>query len=178
LAGAEGTLAAADFAPWWVFDVFFAGSSTLNTKVNGFWVLERKQVLEGGKVVAVTAGRSAWIWPDQAVQQTPVWTPEELQVTDGATNSQGDFSVIGSKEGPQLNTFVLEGNVEVSGAASVYGAPELLSGGYDVERSLDVDLFWSQSRVDAVDVVSDWNSVLNSLKTELSAAEAAVPRGD
>jgi hypothetical protein len=176
--GAEGTLAAADFAPWWVFDVSVAGSTGANAALNGFWLLERKQVLEAGKVVAVTAGRSAWIWPDRSVQETPVWSADELQVTDGATNAQAEFSVIASKEGPQLNTFVLEGSVELAGAASIYGAPELLSGGYDVDRSLDVDLFWAQSRVDAVEAVSDWNTVLNSLKTELSAAKAAVPRGD
>jgi hypothetical protein len=178
--GAEGTLSAASFAPWWIFEVSGLSSSGSGVPVNGYWVLERKEKFEAGKAgpVAVTAGRSAWIWPDQTVQQTPVWTEEEQQVTDAATNAQAEFSVIASKEGAQLNTFVLGGAVEISGDASLYGAPELLSGGYDAERSLDVDLFWAQKRVTALELQSDWDAVLSALKTALSAQGAAAPSGD
>jgi hypothetical protein len=175
--GAEGNLGAASFAPWWIFDASGLNPSGTGPAVNGFWVLERKQVLEAGKVVAVTAGRSAWIWADEKVAN-PDWTAAEQQVTDAATNAQAEFSVIATKEGTPLSTFVLGGSVEIGGDASVFGAPELLSGGYDAERSLDVDLLWSSGRVLSLGAVLDWNTVLGQLKAALPAAAATAPRGE
>jgi len=175
--GAEGTLSAAAFTPWWIFDASGFNPSGTGAAVKGFWVLERRQVLNAGKVVAVTAGRSAWVWADQKVAN-PDWTEAEQQVTDASTNAQAEFSVIATKDGTPLKTFVLGGSVEVAGDAAVFGAPELLSGGYDVERSLDVDLFWSAERVMAFGAVLDWDTVLGQLRASLSPAAAAAPKGD
>jgi hypothetical protein len=175
--GAEGTLSAASFTPWWIFEASGFNPSGTGAALKGFWVLERKQVLEAGKVVAVTAGRSAWLWADQQTSN-PDWTAAEQQVTDAATNAQAEFAVIAAKEGAPLRSFVLGGSVEVAGDASVFGAPELLSGGYDAERSLDVDLFWSAERVMALGAVQDWDTVLAQLKASLPAAAAAAPKGE
>ena len=77
-----------------------------------------------------------------------------------------------------MSNFVLGGTVEVAGAASVFGAPELLSGGYDVERSFDVDLLWSTERVLTLGATQDWETVLAQLQAALSAAAAAAPPGE
>ena len=175
--GSEGTLSAALFTPWWIFDATGLDPSGTGSAVNGVWVLERKQVLEAGKLVAVTTGRSAWLWADQQTPN-PEWTAAEQQVTDAATNAQLEFSVIATKEDTRLSNFVLGGTVEVAGAASVFGAPELLSGGYDVERSLDVDLLWSTERVLTLGATQDWETVLAQLQAALSAASAAAPPGE
>jgi hypothetical protein len=140
-------------------------------------MLERKQVLDAGKVVAVTVGRSAWVWADQQTAN-PAWTAAEQQVTDAATNAQAEFSVIATREGTPLSSFVLGGSVEVAGDASVFGAPEVLAGGYDAERSLDVDLLWSAGRVMELGAVLDWDTVLTQLKAALPAAAAAAPKGE
>ena len=175
--GAEGTLSAAAFAPWWIFSVNGLDDSGTGKPLGGFWVLERKQVLDAGKVVAVTAGRSAWLWADQSATPSS-WAAEEQQVSDAATNILSEFSVIATKEGAQLSSFVLGGTVEPAGDASLYGAPELLSGAYDADRSLDVEMLWSAERVMELEAVLDWDTVLAQLKAALSAAGNAAPKGE
>ena len=73
---------------------------------------------------------------------------------------------------------MLGGSVEIAGDAAVFGAPELLSGGYDAERSLDVDLLWSPERVLSLGAVLDWNTVLAQLKAALSSSAPSAPKGE
>jgi hypothetical protein len=54
----------------------------------------------------------------------------------------------------------------------------LLSGGYDVERLLDVDLLWSSERVVEFGSTLDWNKVLTELRSKLTPAGSAAPRGE
>jgi hypothetical protein len=176
-AGAEGTLAASSFAPWWIFEASGVDPAGSGAAVRGFWVLERKRVLDADKVVAVVAGRSAWIWADQS-EPNPSWTADEQQITDAAANAQSEFAVIATKEGMPLKTFVLGGSLEIAGDAALFGAPELLSGGYDAERSLDVGLLWSAERVMTLGAVLDWAAVLAELKDGLSPLGVAAPKGE
>ncbi len=165
--GATGTLSAANYAPWWVFWVDASeGTGSTPARRQGYWVLERKQVLDpSGNVVAVVSGRSAWVWLGE--NKPSEWSPEEQQVQDASANSKSEFSIISSKSGAGVQTFVLSGSVESGGEAAFYGAPDLASGVYNVESDLDLELSWDAARVSDVGALADWASVLSALKEAL-----------
>ena len=174
--------------PWWIYEVQGAGrypvaGGTLTSRDTGsdrlgYWVVERITTAGVEKT-----GRSAWIWPSTLTQAVEWDALGQQQVQEVADTSRGEFSVVGSRD--PMDTFVVSGRLEAGGVAAVYGAPDVISGEYDVEAVLDVDLSWdsvetlSQSGVTGV---TAWETVKANLKAKLvpgaRAESDSAPAGD
>jgi hypothetical protein len=179
--GAVGTLSATSFSRWWVFYVDAVNpADEAAPHRSGYWVLERKQVRNAsGALVAVTAGRSAWVWADA---QTPVeWSAAEQQVQDASANSKSEFSLIASRLGAGVDSFILNGTVETGTGASWVGAPEIAAGSYDATDAepLTFEMSWDGDRAASSQIYGegDWDDLLSFLKAELSGQNAA-PAGE
>jgi hypothetical protein len=79
-----------------------------------------------------------------------------------------------------LETFVLSGRFETGGDAATYGAPDLISGEYDVEAALNVDLSWDSLGSASLQGVTSWATVQQTLRTALDSVTtpAQAPAGD
>ena len=179
--GSAGTVSATNFSRWWVFWV--DASKALDDAAphkTGYWVLERKQERDAsGALVAVTTGRSAWVWTDAA---SPVeWTPSEQQVQDASANIKSEFSVVASRATAGVDSFILNGTVETGTDAAWVGAPVLLSGSYDASdsESFTLEMSWDGDKAASAQIYADseWNDVLSFLKSALTH-QNDVPAGD
>jgi hypothetical protein len=167
---------------WWVYSVDASGrwtSSTVRDAASdrlGYWVVERVTTNE-----VETAGRSAWIWPSNTGAVALEWLAADQQVQEVADTSRAEFSVVANRmPAAALETFVLSGRFETGGDAATYGAPDLISGEYDVEAALNVDLSWDSLGSASLQGVTSWATVQQTLRTALDSVTtpAQAPAGD
>jgi hypothetical protein len=145
-AGSSGTGFA--YTSWWAYWAEAAAADPQD-KRNGYWLLERRKLEEGG-VTTVVPGRAVWVWgqpnrPTAAVTSAE-WAAEEQVVQDALASERGEFSVVAERAGS--GGYAVSGRSEELGEAAVYGAPELLRGGYTAEgESMEVSLAWDPEQV-------------------------------
>jgi len=181
--GGVGTLSSTSFNRWWVFRVSATNALDASAPSRaGYWVLERKQERNAsGTLVAVTTGRSAWVWNDSIVPV--IWSDSEQQVQDASANSKSEFSVVASRLNEGVDSFTMNGTVETGTNAAWVGAPEVAAGSYDstgtdsyiLEMSWDGDLGSSAQVYGAGE--ADWTALLDFVKSSLSEYSAA-PAGE
>jgi hypothetical protein len=184
-AGSDGVDRLYAYTSWWVFWADALGSSRNgiympgSTK-SGYWLLERKSA-PGKNGLVVTPGESVWIWgdslnPNEQDLYEQKWTVDEQFVLDAMDSESSEFSSL-AQSVDATRRFTVGGRVEPSGEASLYGAPAVLEGFYEDEKSnseyagrMDVNLVWDSGQVlDLKDFVnSDPNqSAINKAKEHL-----------
>jgi hypothetical protein len=74
------------------------------------------------------------------------WAAEEQVVQDAVASERGEFSVVAER--PLWGGYAVSGRLEELGEAAVYGAPELVRGGYTEEgEEFEVNLAWDPEQV-------------------------------
>ena len=137
-------------ASWWVYWVDATAETPANDR-NGYWLLERATHVDAasGKTV-VTPGRSLWVWgwpqnPGRSLSSYE-WAAEDQVVQDGLASDRAEFSVVASRV--PAASYTLGGRVGTSEEASIYGAPESVSGAYDGDiEPLQLSLVWDAEMV-------------------------------
>jgi hypothetical protein len=123
-----------------------------------------------GKVAAVEAGRSAWIW--QGAAGVEEWESRELRairpVVDGA-----DWAVSGERFGEGASYVQVTGAVVAGSDAALYGAPEVLLGTHGSASGAPVRLHWDTEASTATRWIpaGGWAELLRALR-ERAAVEA------
>jgi hypothetical protein len=145
-AGSSGTGFA--YTSWWAYWTEAVAVNPQENR-NGYWLLERRKVEEGG-VTTVVPGRAVWVWaqPNRPTAElTSVeWAPEEQVVQDAVASERGEFSVVAERAGGA--GYAVSGRYEELGEAATYGAPESLRGAYTGGgESLEVRLAWDPEQV-------------------------------
>ena len=118
-------------------------------------------------------GRALWVWGEPNRPGTGLsvseWAAEEQVVQDALASERGEFSVVAERTGGV--GYALSGRMEELGEAAVYGAPELMRGGYtDAAEALEVSLEWDGKQVlqfGGVGSPATLNSMVESLKASL-----------
>jgi len=185
-AGSDGTTSA--FTAWWVYWVsgkHLNGSASAESR-SGYWITERASEMVDGKRV-VSKGRSAWLLdsvspaPPLTLDTVDGWLPEDQTLQDASASERSEFSVLAERV-PGLDqpvSFTLAGRVQTAGDASIYGAPELMSGAYDLgsgtDDDLNVDLVWDAEQVLLLGGDTDFERVKSTLITNLEAEAASLP---
>jgi hypothetical protein len=145
-AGSSGT--GSEYTSWWVYWSEAVGANAEENR-NGYWLLERRKVESGGETTVVP-GRAVWVW-GQANRPTAAlgsveWAAEEQVVQDAVASERGEFSVVAER--PLWGGYAVSGRLEELGEAAVYGAPELVRGGYTEEgEEFEVNLAWDPEQV-------------------------------
>jgi autotransporter-associated beta strand protein len=146
---------------WWVYWVDATAANLVNDR-SGYWVVERITV-DG----VTRAGQSAWIWTTKDGTPLPgdSWTPEDQQMQEFSESARSEFSVVANRiSGSLLQTFILSGRVLAGGEASVYGAPDVMEGEYDLGNPLALELSWDAEKVLRVSGATSLDAVKSLLQ--------------
>ncbi len=140
------------FSNWWVYRASGVSLDGEGSDRYGFYAVERLQAKDSTGSLADSTGRTVWLWaPKSGVGSgvPVVWGVNDRVSLEAADNNRSEFSVVASRPSTGsggVESYVLSGRVEDGSSASLYGAPELMAGEYDVEGEwLELDLSWENA---------------------------------
>ncbi|MEY2599739.1 MAG: hypothetical protein RLZZ142_1998, partial [Verrucomicrobiota bacterium] len=136
---------------WWVYGVTGTADNPANNR-SGFFVQERNKDSNG----KITAGKSAWFWLTASASTVDDWSVANQTVTEAADSTRSEYSIVADRDSfGELESFVISGLVEAGAAASIFGAPDLMEGDYQVGVPLFLEMSWDDAGRSAVELLGE-----------------------